>query len=134
MRLNNVKPFTTYAAFQYMTVLGIDIFGGIILQVQGGDGVRFALLPLAKGDPSDNLENAGLVFLEGMDFSRLDNRLVSFKIASAPHPNNFVISFTGNGIIATISLANGQLGWLGATGYCTFFTAPASPSNKPTTG
>jgi len=127
---------TTYAAFEYLEVLGSNIFGAIVLQVQASDGIRYAVIPLATGDPTDKLSNTGFSFIASATFANLDNKLVSFKIANASEggPGTATISFTStdgsNTNIAGITLTNGQLGWLGSTGYTTFFKAPAPPTSK----
>ncbi|KZT60789.1 hypothetical protein CALCODRAFT_515165 [Calocera cornea HHB12733] len=128
------KQLTTLAAFEYLKVLGAGVVGAIVLQVQSSNGNRFAVLPLATGDETSSIKNTGLQFIDTMSFDNLDNKLVKFKIANGSSdtgPSSCVISFTATteagGNIATLTLTNGQLGWLGSSGYCTFFPTPAQP-------
>jgi len=127
----NVAPLTTYAAFEYLTVHGSNVAGALVLQVGGSDGNHFAILPLATGDATSVLGNTGFSFVESQDWTKLDSKVVTFTIASSQSPANCVISFSSNGLIATFNLTNGQLCWLGATGYCTFFKNPGVPQDKP---
>ncbi|EJU06620.1 hypothetical protein DACRYDRAFT_19694 [Dacryopinax primogenitus] len=126
---------TTYVSFEYLTILGSNMVGSLVLQSQDASGVfHYAVLPLAKGDTATNVANTGLVFMDGQDFTKLDNQIVDFKIASGTGgtaPSSCVVSFFGNGNIATLTLTNGQLGWMGASGKCTFFQTPAPPGSAP---
>ncbi|KZP00244.1 hypothetical protein CALVIDRAFT_560835 [Calocera viscosa TUFC12733] len=135
-------PFTTLAAFEYLTVLGAGIVGAIVLKVQTKTGPHYAILPLATGDETASIKNTGLTFVDAApDWTKLDNKIVQFKIAngsSQTGPSSCVASFFTTAVdankketvtnIATLTFTNGQLTWLGSTGYCTFFPEPVAPN------
>ncbi|KZT60775.1 hypothetical protein CALCODRAFT_553487 [Calocera cornea HHB12733] len=122
--------------------MGVGVVGALVIQVSTSAGPHYTIIPLAIGDETPNLANTGLLFVdETRNFTDLDNRLVAFKIAngaSTSHPFTCVISFNSTlpsgGYIATLELINGQLGWLGATGYCTFLQQTAQPAVRHLAG